>query len=560
MDWRYKNQVLQDRQKNITGNYVTSTGGIFQGLIEASSGENQNARLTYAGGSSSTPLPMPFESTDSWIRSIPLSGSPALLTYRRDTSEVAFVRYLNDEPDKKLALYQAGSNAYRPLLPGEHEIHSSGFAQSYYSQRPVLDQRAGAIRSWLNQDQVESGQKAPIHTRQLHRHKLNSVGDEERFGVVRRPQKLNIANALLLTSTHSSSFYTYPYPDFSLPGGVPAAFSQMSQAIGAATEAIALVTGTYKVRPFAKEYLRIIKNPLNPLPPDVLIDIREGQVFDNDANQVTGSSGAYLRAKREYYTTLSDATIEQIDELGNTNWEYSLGATDGANISIPVGAWKLNTGKGVDISTLTSVRVSSTLGTYISASTDINLDSVLNTAITTGLNYTHTTNGTWESTSKLPMTLKSDMNFLAEAKLILEVKSAVQVNLTAPIVQLNTSTVQIGNAATGISTANAGGMWVTNSSIPIKYTSSSFMVEAGAQASIKAPSILLGSTPTEAMVLGTQLSMWLQNLLTIIISNSASFGISAGSPVALTPQVVSGIQALSAQLPTLTSKTILVST
>ena len=506
MDWRRTCKVSEDRQSQISGGNIISGGGIFQGLIEASSGENQNAQMVYAGGGgSSIALPMPFESSDSWIRSIPTSGSTALISYRRDTNEATFIRYLNDSPDKKIAGYSAGGNIYKPLLPGEHEIHSSGMAQSYYGQRAVLDQRAGVIRSWLDQDRAECGQKSPIHTRQLHSHKMNAVGDEERFGVVRRPKKLNPANAILLGETHSSNFYKYPYPDFSMPGGIPATFSAFAETVAVASQAVAALTGTFKIRPFAKEYLRVIDNPLYPLPPVTLVDIREGQVFDNDGVQVTGESGAYLRARHQYYTTLMDSTSCEIDELGNVSWGLSLGATNGWSTRIPFGAWKLDANLGIDMTTLTSITTSSTLNTSISAFTELSLDSTLNTSFSTGLNFSHATNGTHDVSSMLPMSLKSDMNFTAEAGIIFEAKAGVQMNLNAPLVSI-------------------------------------------------------GSSPSEPTIMGTQLSTWLQTLCQLFANNAMSVGIgNLGAPVPLNPAIVSGISSLTAQIPLLTSKTITVS-
>jgi len=504
-DWRRTVQTTQNRSNAISGDGVVATGGIFQGVIDSSSGENQNARLVYAGGGSSIPLPMPFESSTSWIRSIPTSGSAALVAYRRDTGDATFIRYLNDMPDKKLASYQSGDNVYRPLLPGEHEIHSSGFAQSFYGQRPVLEHRGGIIRSWLDQDRAECGQKAPIHTRQLHTHRTNELGDEERFGVVRRAKKLNIANALLQGAKKSSNFYEYPYPDFSLPGGVPAAFSLLAETVGAASEAAAALTGTFKIRPFAKEYVRIIKNPLFPLPPEKHIDIREGQVFDDDGKQVTGDSGAYLRAKYEYYTTLMDATKCEIDELGNVAWSLSLAATNGWTTNVPFGAWKLDTGLGIEMSTLTSIAVSSTLDTSISATTELSLDSLLNTSFSTGLNFSHSTTGTYESTSQMAMNLKTNMNLTAEAAMVFEAKGGVQMNLNSPIVQI-------------------------------------------------------GSSPSEPTVMGTQLSTWLQNLCNVFTQNASFVGMgNMGAPVPLNPAIVTAITSLAGQIPVLTSKTITVS-
>lgn len=516
-DWRRTERVSQERMSNISGNNIQTSGGIFQGLIDSSSGENQNASLTYPGGTSSIPLPMPFESTDSWIRSIPISGSAALITYRRDTGEATFIRYLNDAPDKKIAGYQAGGNLYKPLLPGEHEIHSSGLAQSYYSQRPVLEQRAGVIRSWLDQDRAESGQKAPIHTRQLHTHRVNAVGDEERFGVVRRPKKLNIANSILLGEDFSSNFYMYPYPNFSLPGGVPNAFSTISEAVGTASEMAAALTGTYKIRPFAKEYVRVIKNPMFPLPPiETLIDIREGQVFDDEGVQVKGDQGAFLRAKHEYYTSWGDATTCMIDELGNVSWSLSTALGTGMAgwvTNVPGGSWKLDANFGIEMSTLTSITTSSLMNTSISATTDISLDSTMNTDFSTGLNFSHSTNGTHDVESMMDMTLKSSMNFNTEASLIYEAKGGVQMNLNAPIVQI-------------------------------------------------------GSSPNDTMVMGKQLLLWLNTLLDAFIKGGPIGMGNLGAPVPLNPVILTALQNLqttvcggvaSEPISLITSKTITVS-
>jgi hypothetical protein len=187
-------------------------------------------------------------------------------------------------------------------------------------------------------------------------------------------------------------------------------------------------------------------------------------------------------------------------------WNLSLAATGGWSTSIPLGAWKLETGTGIDMSTLTSVSLSSTLDTSISAVTELSLNSNLNTTVTTGLNFSHTANGTWSAGSKLPMSLKSDMNFKAEAAMILEAKAGIQMDLKAPIVTI-------------------------------------------------------GASPSEPTVMGTQISTWLQNFCSLFTQAGAAFlgtG-NLGAPVPMNPAIVSGIAALSAQIPLLTSKTITVS-
>lgn len=504
MNWMQIERMSKIRQENLSGGDMLQ-GGIFQGIINSSSGENQQAQLNYGGGASTIALPMPFESTNSWIRSIPMAGSAALVAYRRDTGEATFLRYLNDKPTTKLAGYSQGMNLYRPLLPGEHEIASSGFAQSHYGQRPVLEQRAGIIRSWLNQDKAECGQKAPLHTRQLYRNLSNEVGDEERFGVVRRPAQLTNPISIAINGTTSSNFYDYPYPDFSLPGGVPAAFSEFSQVVAAASVTASALTGTFKIRPYGKEYLRVIKSSIWPLPPYILVDIREGNVFDDKGKQVKGEGGAFLRASHKYYTTIMDSTEFTVDDLGNVVWSLSLAAINGMTTHIPFGSYKLDATKGIEISTLTNLDLSSTLNTSISAVADLSLNSYLNTDFSTGLNFSHSANGTYDATSFLAMSLESQMNLTAKAGLV-------------------------------------------------------FQAEGGIQMNLKAPLVAIGSSPSEPTVMGTQLSTWLQTLCQLFINNAMNVGMgNLSAPVPLSPAIMTGINSLLAQIPLLTSKTITVS-
>lgn len=241
------------------------------------------------------------------------------------------------------------------------------------------------------------------------------------------------------------------------------------------------------------------------LPPTYLVDIREGQVFDDAGEQVIGEGGAYLRAKHEYFTTLTDSTKMEIDDLGNVVWSLSLGATDGWVTKVPFGAWKLDANLGIEMSTLTSTTMSSMLSTDISATTDVTLNSTLNTAIAAGLNFEVTANGTWDGTSKMDMSLKSNMNLNTEAAMVYEAKGGIKMVLNAPQVEI-------------------------------------------------------GSSPSEPTVMGQQLSTWLQTLCDLFTNNAANVGIgNMGAPVPLNPAVVSGIASLAAQIQLLTSKTITVS-
>jgi hypothetical protein len=534
-DWRSIEKHSQTRSAQKSGRGARE--GLFQAVIDTSSGESQTGKMTYSGGSRTVPLVMPFDGTGSWIRSIPESGSTVLVGMRSDNEDVSFIRYLNDNPEVKLASYRRQKSLYRPLQPGEHEIHSTGLAQSYYSARPVLEQRGGLIRSWLDQDRMESGQKAPLHVRQLWEHRSNLMGDEERFGVVRRPSRLKLslpvvnatiaknlvlAGQLPLQPTLTSyNFSDYPYPDFTLPGGVPAAYSVQAQALAEASVVAGALTGDYKIRPYGKEYLRVIRNPLNvpkttiKIPPAVLVDIREGQVFDNHGIQLVSlTNGGYLRAKHEYYTALTtelpdgsilgDSTKMEINELGDITWTTALASLNGWTTTVPLGPWNLTTGLGVTVKTLTGIDMKSLLGTSFVAGTSFDFTSVVNWAATAGLGFS-TKSSTLTMEAQATANIKGTLGLTLESPLITDVKAGTLLMLEGPLVQI-------------------------------------------------------GSSPSDVCVLGVQLTTWLTNLVNFFVTNAASLCLgNLGAPAPLNPALVPLLTQMLATMPTFVSKTIQVS-
>jgi hypothetical protein len=85
-------------------------------------------------------------------------------------------------------------------------------------------------------------------------------------------------------------------------------------------------------------------------------------------------------------------------------------------------------------------------------------------------------------------------------------------------------------------------------------------VTAGAQMNLKAPMVAVGSSPAEPMVMGTQLGTWLQTLVNTFVTNATFVGTgNMGAPVPLNPAIVSQLNQLISQIPTLTSKTITLS-
>lgn len=607
-DWRGHIVKAQRRTDDVTNQ--GSNQGLFAAFIEGATGVTQTGSFVYAGGKRDIALPMPYDSGSSWIRAIPESGSLVLAGYRADIQDPICINYFNPSPKKRLDDYAQGLSLYRPLQPGEIEINSVGGGQTFYAVRPVVEHKAGLVRSWLNQDTLEAGAKAPLHTRLLWEHRsaplvpvpdltgafmgttstgvpptFNILGDEERFGAVKRPAvntnptvkqsiaaslakkiaaatatadvttasqlsilaaQLSIPTALGLSLNASS----YPVPSFSVPlAGANEAFaatvnSPLAIATAASATAAASVSGvnsqgSFLPRVFAKEYVRIIKNPLYF--PDLqlnnkefltafpdptlaslqnakLIDIREGQVFDDIGNQVLSSikTRNYLRASYKYFTPTPGVTKFDIDELGNVDWSLSTDALQGWHVLIPTGGLQIKA-TGILGTSLTTTTLSIQAINPIPNLGAISLSSTGNLTVTNGIGFSHTVT-------------TSD----------------------------HTTTIAAGNhslTASGTSTLSAAS--------GITLTSTTSIDASAPRISLSAPTISLTTpavpTATDFMVLGLKLQGWLTTL-TNALTAAAPIG-NLGSPVLFSsdPKLAAALGTLSASIADLTSKTFLMS-
>jgi len=608
----YLGHIVKAQRRTDDVTNQRSNKGLFTAAIEGATGVTQTGSIVYAGGKRDIALPMPYDSGSSWIRAIPESGSLVLAGYRADIQDPICINYFNPSPKKRLDDYAQGLSLYRPLQPGEIEINSVGGGQTFYAVRPVVEHKAGLVRSWLNQDTLEAGVKAPLHTRLLWEHKsaplvpvpdltgafmgttttgvpptFNILGDEERFGAVKRPalntnapvlkqaitaaltkkigaatltadvttaSQLSILAAQLTIPTAlglSLNASSYPVPSFSVPlAGANEAFattvnSPLAIATAATATAAASVSGvnsqgSFLPRVFAKEYVRIIKNPLyfpdlqlnnkefltafpDPtlaaLQNPKLIDIREGQVFDDLGNQVLASikTRNYLRASYKYFTPTPGVTKFDIDELGNVDWSLSTDALQGWHVLIPTGGLQIKA-TGVLGTSLTTTTLSIQAINPIPNLGAISVSSTGNLTITNGIGFSHTVT-------------TSD----------------------------HTTTIAAGNhslIASGTSTINAASGIKLTSTTKIEATSTSLI-------SLSAPYIKLINSPTteaaEFMVLGLKLRGWLTTL-TNALTAAAPIG-NLGSPVLFSsdPKLAAALETLSTSIADLTSKTFLMS-
>jgi hypothetical protein len=147
------------------------------------------------------------------------------------------------------------------------------------------------------------------------------MGDEERFGVVARPD--------------GASSKSYIRADRIIDPVLGASF-----VASAALNGIAAVPG-----PWAKEYTRIIST--GAVTPSKLVDIREGDVYDDYGNAITlSTSGKPLRLKAEYFTEglLGGAFFVGVDQDGNFSVAAPDEASVGGVVTIPGGDLLLSLG------------------------------------------------------------------------------------------------------------------------------------------------------------------------------------------------------------------------
>lgn len=263
---------------------------IYSGFIVTVDPEHESLSVQSHGGTKEYPVKHPYLANDSWIRTMPSEGASAILQYRSDTRQPEIVNYANPSQQILIGAYEAKQNVFRPLQPGEIDVNSKGLASTFFSRRSIKDERAGILRNWADQDEVEFGFKAPIHRRILHQHNNAKLGDEERFGVVKRPK------------TGSSNFSTYPK-----------------------------YSGKY-----AKErFERVLSNNGTP---STLYEKWEGQVFDDVGVQTKQSkTNGLLRLKHNYFANAGSPWTWEIDENGNSAITLPPSATHGHNLTIPQG-------------------------------------------------------------------------------------------------------------------------------------------------------------------------------------------------------------------------------
>lgn len=407
-------EQTRTRQRERQRNAEMVNGAPWLGFITGSSDpENELVTVSYHAGERKFPNMHPFTGADSWIRTAMESGQQVVMAQRPDAEEPELLAYSFKDPKLRIKAFGDGQGLYRPLTPGEIDIHSKGAAQTYYSRRPLLEHRAGLIRSWLNQDELQSGAKAPVHVRFLHLHKSDAVGDEERFGVVQRPDESAFLTKFISADREPSDELTQQ------------------------TEAAAGESGIEAEQgPFAKEHTRILLSGASF--PEKLIDVREGDVIDDEGNVVNlSASGEPLRYKGEWFMQSEDGGVffVGIDDLGNFSVHAPDEAETGGDINIPMGELIINIGK----SWINTVEEDFTLS-CTEGGIEIDCKADYNTTVKEGAHSLTITEGDMEITVS-----KGSQTTTVESDITVESKVAVHIKVGGTEIHIEDGKIELGS-------------------------------------------------------------------------------------------------------------------
>lgn len=309
-------------------------------------------------GSGNSQISHPFVSGESWFRGMPSVGTRCTVSFNKSMNRYEFVSYTqtSEQATNRITKYKKKKSLYRPLQEGEFELMSSGTVNEFFGSRPVKTGRAGPVTWSYDGDKLEATTTAPTTIIRGHRNQRDRIGNEIRFGAIKRP------------TGASTELYALTAP-FSMPSA--------------------------DLYTYAYEYLVALSND-NDAP---LLDFRAGEVYDDSltpgipfaAPALGKKTSLPLRARYKYHVTVEPGGLPmpdmytgiEIDNLGNVDVQLAETAVLGYSMSVPLGAIDVSSGlEGKFVSklamkiasTLAGVVVSSLLDTKISSGTAMNIE------------------------------------------------------------------------------------------------------------------------------------------------------------------------------------------
>lgn len=293
-NWDQSISNINERNRQLTG----GTNKAFQMSVSTVSTESEEAKVSFYGNTDRQIfLSHPFVSVGSWIRAMPENGATMVGTFRVDEASPQPVASIQKQAKNRIQSYKNGLDLYRPLMPGEMEVSSSGRSQAFFARRPKQFQRAGLLARNIDQDRLAISDKAPIHTREFLQKTYDMMGDEERFGITYR----------------NKNTWDIFFP---------------------------------KIKDnYCAEYYANLTNPSNTSP-KTLFQLHRGHVTDSKGiviNQI--ATGLPLRVQDKYYANDDTFTVKEIDEKGNVFIRTAEAAIEGYQLDVSTGHYRRNIAK-----------------------------------------------------------------------------------------------------------------------------------------------------------------------------------------------------------------------
>lgn len=166
----------------------------------------KSGELTYtsATGRQNAPVLHPYIGPTSWIRVNPERRTKIVINYRGEDMRPYVGSYITEDIEgagvQSLLEATADGNFYfRELKEGEIQLTSSGLADVSLLANGNLELRGGATTLTLSNTDLEIAAIAPVHRLMTEDSKLQSIGNEMRFGVVTRNSPLDVTQKTAIT-------------------------------------------------------------------------------------------------------------------------------------------------------------------------------------------------------------------------------------------------------------------------------------------------------------------------------------------------------------------------
>lgn len=400
----------------------------YSSLIESVSSDSERVVISnWSTRGRELTVSHPFISSGSWIRALPEVGAQYMTTTRSDSSEPQLLSSFSDGVSVRTSAYRNRVGVFRSLSPGEIEVSSNGFSQSYYATRSFNSLRAGLLLRTMNQDELSIMERSPIHLQQFMNYEEGKLGDESRIGIVSR---------------NENSWKKF-YPK---------------------------LNDNY----IAEEFIDL-KNPSLSGPTTLFTSVR-GHVVDENGQVINHSeTGLPLRLSQVYYSTDNTSTSFQIDQSGNYAIKLAQSATEGIHLEIPNGNKIEKVGKdsSYEIEGNKSTILKGTESKDISGSkkTTISKDHILESK-----SYSYKSKSSYSVnsvdysvTASASINIKSsaEMNITSDAIAIISGKAGTTVGSGSSITNVDGAAVTLGGGALPIARIGDSSIGVGNKGNPV---------------------------------------------------------------------------------------------